>query len=370
VLAVGFVANAATSFDGIAVKLAGADGSELWRRELAGSTPFTEFYFTANDRLPYLALGPAGDPFVAGQFDNVGSRSDLVAMRLSGLDGSTVWQTALNGTEGAGAIDYAGGITVDALGDPVVTGVLDNVGSEYDGVVVKLSGATGAEVWRRFVRGPDDARDIAQGVAVDGSGDVVVAATLEGGRRAVAAKLNADGSYDPALAEGKVFVLTDVPSDASRRQLKLVAAGGTIAPADPATPADPTVNGGELLVRNPTSGETMALALPAAGWTPRGVPAGTTGYVYTDRALALGACRAVKVRAGSVKASCRGAGLTFSLDEPAQGALDVRLRQGGPTGPLDTCLRFGGTVTRDVGASGGGAGAFVAKRAAPPAGCP
>jgi hypothetical protein len=66
--------------------------------------------------------------------------------------------------------------------------------------------------------------------------------------------------------------------------------------------------------------------------------------------------------------SCRGGGLTFTLDETSQGSLDVRLRQGGAVGFADTCFGFGGTVVRDVQAAPNGS--FVARNALAPNACP
>jgi hypothetical protein len=61
---------------------------------------------------------------------------------------------------------------------------------------------------------------------------------------------------------------------------------------------------------------------------------------------------------------CGGAGIGFTLDEPAQGTLAVRLTLG--TGPFAVrlCTRFGGTVKNDV------PGYFRAQDAPTPAACP
>jgi len=62
-----------------------------------------------------------------------------------------------------------------------------------------------------------------------------------------------------------------------------------------------------------------------------------------------------------VSARCSGPQLGFTLDEPAQGALVVRLTFQ-PTG-VRSCYRFGGVVVRDA------PGVFQAKNAPAPAEC-
>ena len=59
---------------------------------------------------------------------------------------------------------------------------------------------------------------------------------------------------------------------------------------------------------------------------------------------------------------------TFTLDEPTQGSLGLRLSTG--TGNLRRCIVFGGTVNRDAGSMGRGAGVFKASEAPPPLACP
>ena len=68
-----------------------------------------------------------------------------------------------------------------------------------------------------------------------------------------------------------------------------------------------------------------------------------------------------------LRAVCKGEAIGFTLDEPAQGSLSVRL-QLGPDAPY--CMWFGGRVIDDSGTSADGIGTFKAKNAEAPPTCP
>ena len=67
-----------------------------------------------------------------------------------------------------------------------------------------------------------------------------------------------------------------------------------------------------------------------------------------------------------IKVRCKGSQLGFSLNEPAQGSLDLRLTIGSA---FEYCMRFGGTVRHDAPATSSRAGIFDAVDAPAPA-CP
>jgi hypothetical protein len=75
----------------------------------------------------------------------------------------------------------------------------------------------------------------------------------------------------------------------------------------------------------------------------------------------------VIVRAGRLTATCAGAGLAFTLDEAAQGALALGFT---PGDGRRTCTVFGGVVSKDAPVMGSRPGQFNAKNAPAPASCP
>jgi len=71
-------------------------------------------------------------------------------------------------------------------------------------------------------------------------------------------------------------------------------------------------------------------------------------------------------KAGNLRATCSGAGIDFTLDEPAQNSLEFRLT----TGPAAYCLLFGGVVSNDKPAVDAASGTFKAADAPAPGSCP
>jgi len=169
------------------------------------------------------------------------------------------------------------------------------------------------------------------------------------------------------LLPGTKLVLSDPAAKPGGRKIALAAKTPLVATPAPG-PEDPTQIGGELRVVNARNGGDDALiALPAAGWKGLGKPAGSKGWQYRDPRGALGPCRSVTAKAGkSVTATCKGAAIPFTLDEPSQGAITVTLTLGGED---PQCMRFGGAVRKDRPAVGKKPGVFEARNA-PALTCP
>ena len=83
------------------------------------------------------------------------------------------------------------------------------------------------------------------------------------------------------------------------------------------------------------------MTLPASGWTvfPNG-----KGYKYLDVDQLMGPCKRVVVRGALLKAVCVGEQLSFTLDEPSQGELDVEFQLGQGA---SYAMTFGGTILVD-----------------------
>jgi hypothetical protein len=169
------------------------------------------------------------------------------------------------------------------------------------------------------------------------------------------------------------LVVRDQDGNASKRKVLVIfkdaGSGGAITPLGGG--ADPTVSGGQLTVFNPTTTETDTFALPAAHWKAHGHPAGARGYTYSDRAQADGPCERVVLKPGKLlKARCRGAQITFTLNEPTQGSLAVKFTTGS-SAPSSSCMAFSGpAVLKDIPAANGKRGVFKAKGGTAPAQCP
>lgn len=164
-------------------------------------------------------------------------------------------------------------------------------------------------------------------------------------------------------AAGKKLLIKD-PGTADKRKLVLVIKDEQISAPGAGSAADPILVGATLTLYNPTTAEQQSFALPSGGWEALGSPSGAKGYKYKDAALANGPCKKALIKPGKlIKAICRGAQITFTLDEPAQGRLALKFASGG--GTTIQCVDYAGAaVTEDA------PGIFMAKNAAAPAACP
>ncbi len=116
-----------------------------------------------------LAVDAAGDVIIAGS---------LGIVKLSGLGGETLWSRAI-GTSGAPrALVLARGT------DPVVGGALPNADGlvlSAEHAIVRLDGASGAELWRHTARGlPSRTSSAVIALALDPLGEVIVAGFMAG----------------------------------------------------------------------------------------------------------------------------------------------------------------------------------------------
>jgi hypothetical protein len=162
------------------------------------------------------------------------------------------------------------------------------------------------------------------------------------------------------LLPGTKLVVSDPATKPTQRKLKLVAKTPLVETPAPG-PEDPTQIGGVLHIANPSGADDGLIELPAAGWKGLGKPAGSQGWQYKDPHGANGPCTSLIAKPGkSLTATCKGAAIPFTLDEPSQGEIAVSVTLGGD---LPQCMRFGGTVQKDRPAAGKKAGIFQARNA-------
>jgi polyvinyl alcohol dehydrogenase (cytochrome) len=175
----------------------------------------------------------------------------------------------------------------------------------------------------------------------------------------------------PANLLGRKMLIKDRLADSSKRKIIALAKDASHA-LNPPAGAEPTTTGAELRVVNPSSAEEQTMSLPADFWKALGNPAGSKGYKYKDSKAVNGPCKSVQIKPGKlVKLKCKGAGIAYSLDEASQGEVAVTLRMG-LGDEIEYCMRFGGTVSKDLGTgvSPSGNGLFKAKNTERPNACP
>jgi hypothetical protein len=164
------------------------------------------------------------------------------------------------------------------------------------------------------------------------------------------------------LLSGKRLSLSDPSGNPARRKITVKSSDPSVGSTPADHPSAPTVSGGFLEIINAVTGEIAAFSLPAALWEGDGTPAGSRGYTYRDTGLVAGPCKKIRIMNGKrLQMSCKGAQIDFSVDEPSQGGLGIKLTLG--TGNR-YCMFFGGLILHDE------TGRFTAKNAPAPAACP
>ncbi len=377
----------------LAIRLDGAAGTEEWRfHETGPASSFETVNIAAT-----LAVDTAGDVLVGGAIESAGddSLADATVVKLAGASGTEIWRHAVTdiGTarvvvSPAGAIVAHTSFSTRGLA-PATGAVLWTVGVASFAPNIRMAGdgnaiisglsnvyaidaLTGARQWSlSFGTGFTDFADRHPLIETGAGGDVAIAGELP--KRPATPDIDdivvgviADRIAGTTLQVKQSGAPTVTTLTLKSKDPRLVASG----PAGPGGDGlgDPTVGGATLHLVNPTSGEEVTIPLPAAGWRRRsGQGYAPSGYQYSDSGGAFGPCKAVSVKSGKkLTVSCRGTGVAFSLDEPTQGSLGVRLTLGSGLGGegFRTCLLFGGTVVVDR------PGEFKASAAPAPSSCP
>lgn len=158
--------------DFFVIKLDGSDGSEVWRLQSGDGSEFDSFHSAKADS--------AGNLVVVGISGGTTDSIDFVVLRLSGTDGSTLWEYS---PSSASSTDVLHAVDLDAEGNVYVAGGLgaENLqgGVAETPVVLKLDGSTGEPVWT-YVEAAAS-RAYFSGIAVDPTtGTVVAVGTTEG----------------------------------------------------------------------------------------------------------------------------------------------------------------------------------------------
>jgi len=98
----------------------------------------------------------------------------------------------------------------------------------------------------------------------------------------------------------------------------------------PGSSGDPTLAGATLQVYNAAgiAPDSVNVLLPASHWTLSGTPAKPRGFVYKDAGGSAGGVYAVAVKRDTITIKARRSAWAYTLDEPAQGRVAVRLGLG------------------------------------------
>lgn len=139
----------------------------------AGAPAWINFYDgpgKGNDRAVAIAIDTNGSVFVTGYSAGSGGNSDFATIKYSNL-GLPLWTNRFNGS--ANANDYPSALTVDNSGNLIVVGRSAESGSGSDFTTIKYSNS-GTPVWTNHYSGPGAYTDQPAAIAADGNGNVLV----------------------------------------------------------------------------------------------------------------------------------------------------------------------------------------------------
>jgi len=167
----GRLKQAATGYDVVVEKLAGATGTPLWRYDLAAGD------FAEPDAGAAIGVDAARDVYVAARvYDDV-RKSGIELIKLDGATGAELWRVRADGANDLG-LEFPTDLGI-AQGDVFVVGRLSDPVEITQLAVLRFDGATGAELWRREVDSGTNGDDQAHALAFLANGDLVVAGRLD-----------------------------------------------------------------------------------------------------------------------------------------------------------------------------------------------
>ncbi len=141
-------------------RYAAGDGAALWEKRYDGPA-------NRSDQARAVAVDAAGNVVVTGESDASTNSYDYYTAKYATADGALLWEQRYNGP--GNSDDKASAMALDANGNVVVTGTSFFSRDYY---TVKYAAANGAVLWEKH--GPENFHDKAQAIAVDGGGNVVV----------------------------------------------------------------------------------------------------------------------------------------------------------------------------------------------------
>lgn len=144
-----------------------ATGTLQWSRKWDGpaSGPFSQ------DQGLEILLDPDENPVVLIHGIMASLHADYVVMKLSPLDGSSLWTTTWGGNGEDAAVD----MELDASGDVLVTGTALNVSNTFG--TIRLRGSDGQLLWQSYDQ--LDLRNSARALTLDGQGGVYITGSID-----------------------------------------------------------------------------------------------------------------------------------------------------------------------------------------------
>ena len=154
-----------TNNDYYTAKYAAADGALLWEKRYNGPA-------NRGDITHAVAVDGSGNVVVTGYSYN-GTNYDYYTAKYAAANGALLWEKRHSGPPISQDDEDFHAMAVDGSGNVVVTGYSDGA-PNFGYFTAKYAAANGALLWEKRFDGTDNYNGEAHAVAVDGSGDVIV----------------------------------------------------------------------------------------------------------------------------------------------------------------------------------------------------
>jgi hypothetical protein len=205
--------TSAGALDIFIAKFSGTDGSHVWSKGFGSATSDEALGLAVDGSSNVVVTGFFSGTVNFGGSDLTNTGFDIFIAKFFGTDGSHVWSKGFGGA----TTDEGLGVAVDGSSNVVVTGFftgtvdfggggLTSLNGSSDIFLIKLSGTDGSHLWSKGLGSLSS--DQGNGVAVDGSGNVVVIGTILG-------TVNFGGGYRTGGGSQDIFVAKFSGSDGS-----------------------------------------------------------------------------------------------------------------------------------------------------------
>ncbi|MBI4583045.1 MAG: SBBP repeat-containing protein [Planctomycetes bacterium] len=140
-----------------------ANGNRLWEARYRSSSSF-------DNAAKSLAVDGDGNVYLAGSVHSADTAADFNTLKYDAR-GSLLWRARYNGP--GNGLDAAEGLILDGAGNVTVTGYSLGAGTDFDYTTIRYD-TNGNQLWTERYNGPDNLSDHALGIAADAAGNVYV----------------------------------------------------------------------------------------------------------------------------------------------------------------------------------------------------
>lgn len=161
-------------------------GQEIWRARYAAIDGFAE--------VRGIVIDANGDALISG-YIGLADGENIITAKFGGANGQQQWARAFRGD--AAGNNRSTGIALDQSGNAVVTGWTTDLVGGRNIVTIKYSGIDGSTMWDARFDGASSGSDDSSGLMVGDDGDVTVVGmsnSMDGGENFLTLRYRADGT--------------------------------------------------------------------------------------------------------------------------------------------------------------------------------